>query len=635
MPKVRKDRKSVKKRKYASRTRDDEEDDCAAILAARRARARMRASRMPSSSMNASRRGGAVAGGRGTGNRNLYEPLDYIRRVAQDTQREQNRGRFPGAPPPPPPVPPVPPPVPPVPPPVPPAPVLPPLPPRPRVPMFPRPQVGNAIDPEYNFVFAPVPPPVAPLQQFPAFPAHYEAFARQAMAREARPAAQQRRQANAPAIPGPVGDAIDPPGGIVPFVQNQEVARAPPELDVYAGMQLPGNFGRFFRGNMPYVNMFPEFPMRGPPRPPEQQLMIEAEVPRAAAPRGGDLVDDVARDNPLLRGFNEYVAEQERLNSEDSARIQARARYVVAERQRSIDEFARAEAARIAQRQVDEEARERNINRVITQINERLGPAARQQADPLGIGFGMEQLISGQANLDRLVSEEQGVGLGMGAFVADDQRTAEYVDAQRRRERREQRESETPEERQQRKTAAKETRKAEKDAAKAASIAMIEAQIREKQRQQDLILDPNSPEKSTDKRRGTATPSFQVDRQVSGAVLASTNVTRRRRPSRWDAPGAGAGAGAGAGRDQSYFDDQSSPSTSPGNLGRVSTPLSGFRGSLVDVSMSPSTSISGDLDTSVDSQRSNRSSRSSNVPRPTISPPEELQEVITDLEIGN
>lgn len=631
MPKVRKNRKSVKKRKYASRTRDDEEDDCAAILAARRARARMRASRRGG---NAIGDGGAVAGGRGTDRRNLYEPLDYIRRVAQDTQREQNRGRFPGAPPPPPPAPIVPP-VPPVPPPVPPAPVPPHLPPRPRVPMFPRPQVGNAIDPEYNFVFAPVPPPVAPLQQFPAFPPLYEAFARQAMAREARPVAQRRRQANAPAVPGPVGgyaigdgDAIDPPGGIVPFVQNQEVARAPPELDIYAGMQLPGNFGRFFRGNMPYVNMFPEFPMRGPPRLPEQQLMIEAEVPRAAAPRGGDLVDDVARDNPLLRGFNEYVAAQELENAAISARTQARARLVVDEGQRLIDQFTRSEAARIAQLQVDEEGRDRNVNRVVTQINEMYGPAARPQAEPLGIGFGTEQLISGQANLDRILADEQGVELGMGAFFADDQRTAEYVDAQRRRERREQRESETPEERQQRKTAAKETRKAEKDAAKAARKAMIEAQIRETQRQQDLILDPNSPERSTYKRRGTATPSFQVDQPVSGAALASTNVTIRRRPSRWDA----SGAGAGAGRDQSYFDDQPSPSTNPNNLGRVSTPISGFRGSLVDVSMSPSTSISGDLETSVDSQRSNRSSRSSNVPRPTISPPEELQEVITDLE---
>jgi hypothetical protein len=506
--------------------------------------------------------------------------------------------------------------------------------------MFPRPQVGNAIDPEYNFVFAPVPPPVAPLQQFPAFPAHYEAFVRQAMA--------QRRQ------PAPVGDAIDPPGGIVPFVQNQQANApavpppAPPELDVYAGMQLPGNFGRFFRGNMPYVNMFPEFPMRGPPRPPEQQLMIEAEVPRAAAPRGGDLVDDVARDNPLLRGFNEYVAEQERLELEAiSARVQARARSVIDEGQRLIDENAREAARTIARLQQEEQAREEarriprlqeeqarvdsDVNRIITQIDETYGPAARQQADLLGIGFGMEQLISGQENLDRLVSEEQGVGLGMGAFFADDQRTAEFLDAQRRRERREQRESETPEERQQRKTAAKETRKAEKDAATAARIAMIQAQISEKQRQQDLILDPNSPERFTYKRRGTATPSFQVDQPVSGAVLASTNVTRRRRPSRWDAPG----AGAGAGRDQSYFDDQPSPSTNPGNLGRVSTPLSGFRGSLVDVSMSPSTSISGDLETSVDSQRSNRSSRSSNVPRPTISPPEELQEVITDLAFEN
>ena len=467
MPKVRKDRKSVKKRKYASRTRDDQEDDCAAILAARRARARMRTSR----------RGGTVAGGRGTDRRNLYEPLgaerdrrnfdDYIRRVAQDTQREQNRGRFPGgyaigdgAPPPPPPAPIVPP-VPPVPPPVPPAPVPPPLPPRPspmalppRVPMFPRPQVGNAIDPEYNFVFAPVPPPVAPLQQFPAFPPLYEAFARQAMAREARAdAAQRRRQANAPVVPGPVGsyaigdgDAIDPPGGMVPFVQNQEVARAPPELDIYAGMQLPGNFGRFYRGNMPDVNMFPEFPMelarsplamRGPPRPPEQQLMIEAEVPRAAAPRGGDLVDDVARDNPLVQGLQQRLTDSAAIINRVVRGRQARGR-VAAIRTQAAD--AQRQLEELEQRQLNEQAREaaRRITRL--QQEERVGrrvgeltQATQRQTQPLTqpaivtpspsssstlsiaqaspapstpLGFGNEMVETGQARLAALQEEE-------------------------------------------------------------------------------------------------------------------------------------------------------------------------------------------------------------------------------------
>jgi hypothetical protein len=102
-----------------------------------------------------------------------------------------------------------------------------------------------------------------------------------------------------------------------------QIEEHPDELNVFEGARLPGSFGQFFRGNMP--REVRRFPMQGPPPPEAPQLMIEAEppqaplAPRAAglapqAPLGGDLVDDVARENPLLRGYNQYVAEQERLN---------------------------------------------------------------------------------------------------------------------------------------------------------------------------------------------------------------------------------------------------------------------------------------------------------------------------------
>ena len=261
MPKVRKDRKSVKKRKHASRNRDDEEDDCAAILAARRARARMRASR----------RGGVVAGGRGAASRNFYEPLDYMRRLADRDQNERYRGRFPGAPPaanaanapapaPAPPVPPAP---------VPPAPA-------PAPPAF-RP--------------APVPvAPVGPLNVPPLFELNRNYGRDQAI--NAYLERFPPRAANAPAvppIPPAVGDAIDP----LRAANIREAA-----IDAY--------FRQFPRVVRPAREAGP-VPQAGP----EGRL---APVGDAIDPIVAPVAPLEDNENPLLRGYNQYVAEQQRLN---------------------------------------------------------------------------------------------------------------------------------------------------------------------------------------------------------------------------------------------------------------------------------------------------------------------------------
>ena len=474
--------------------------------------------------------------------------------------------------------------------------------------MFPRPVVGDAIDPlpEYNFVFAPVPPDVPPLRAFPAVPDWFRL-----------PIQQGRRQP-----PPRVGDAIDPPGGMVAYVGGPQIEELPAELNVFEGAQLPGNFGQFFRGNMP--RGVRRFPMQGPPPPEQPRLMIEAEPPQAPI-EGEAERDRQVDDNPLERGIGQRLNEaatviSRRLRGNHARGIVAGIRTRNMEladqqrqeqdAQRKRDEDARAAARRITQQQQEEQDRARA--RLMPAPPVFVTATAPTPSTPLGMGF--QQMVTGPLNLERLEAKEQGVGLGQGAFFAADQRDVEVAEAQRKRERREQRESETPEERRQRKA----DKKALTKAAKEAKIAEIQAQIREQERQQSLIYNPNSPDKPPDKRRGTATPSFQVDQPVSGRVIASRNIDMSRR-NRQASSGAGAGAGA---VNRNVFDDQPSPSTNPSNLGRVSTPLPGFRGSLVDVSMS--SSISGSLDSSVDSQRSNRS-------RPAVASPQELQDTISTL----
>ena len=580
MPKVRKDRKSVKKRKHASRNRnrDDEEDDCAAILAARRARARMRASR----------RGGAVAGGRGAGNRNLYEPLDYIRRLEDRDQNERNRGRFPGAPPPPAPPPP---------------------PPPSGLPFVNR---GAEIDARLrrfvapaNFVGDNIDIPAPPLwMPNPAYvePAPYD--------REAAVDAYLRRFP--PRQAAAVGDAIDPVVDENPLLRgyNQYVAEQE-RLNLAANQPNEYAPGRRERRAARKAATAERNAVEGM----EAEDMASQEQRRQQ--QSNEAATVISRrfrgqlGRGIVAGIRTRNMDAQRQRDEDAAAVAAAAE------QRQRDEDARAEARRITRQQQEEQARvDSNVNRVGTQLNEMYAQAARQQADLLGrsavvreailpvvpataptpstpLGMNLELVESGQANLEQLQAKEQGVPLGLGAFFAEDARLVEYVDAQRKRERREYRESETPEERQQRKAGKKGIKEAQKALEQTVERAQSQTQ--------------NVPEKAPNKRNNREVASQDTNRQVSNVMYAGTpgvNTRPRRNPTRWsNAPAAGAGAGAGAGAN--LFGHENLRSTSSSNLESAGTPLREFGRS---------------------TERT-----SPNTPRPAVASPQELQDTISTL----